>query len=174
MAILGSPNYRVGLIIAKSQPFHNGHLRIITDALMQCDEVIFSIRDYDTAFFDYNIAQKLFRKLYNLADRIAFFGTRHDPLLGTPKHIISRTLEDLSNASYHMPTHFFTSYDLWVEPAKELQLETIKIPTLQGHDSSQIYESIINKTDYWKTKVPYALVDDIETYIATKNRNSQV
>ena len=40
MAVLGSPNYRVGLIVAKAQPFHNGHLKIIADALMVCDEII--------------------------------------------------------------------------------------------------------------------------------------
>ena len=171
MAVLGSPDYRVGLIVAKAQPFHNGHLKIITDALMHCDEVIFSVRDYDTAFFDYNIAQKLFRRLYNLADRIAFFGTRHDPLLGTPKHIIMRTLDDLKAANYHMPTHFFTSYDMWVEPAKELQLETIRVSTLADTVSSDIYNSIVNKTETWKSKVPHTLVDDIATYIATKNRN---
>ena len=43
MATLGSAKYRVGLIIAKCQPLHNGHIRIINDALMQCDEVIFSV-----------------------------------------------------------------------------------------------------------------------------------
>jgi cytidyltransferase-like protein len=172
MAVLGSPNYRVGLIVAKAQPFHNGHLKIITDALMQCDEVIFSVRDYDKAFFDYNIAQKVFRKLYNLADRIAFFGTRYDPLLGTPKHVINRTLDDLKAANYHMPTHFFTSYDMWVEPAKELQLETIRVSTLPDHVSNDIYNSVTNKTDLWKSKVPYSVVEELETYIATKNRNS--
>lgn len=171
MATLGSAKYRVGLVIAKCQPLHNGHIRIINDALMQCDEVIFSVRDYDTAFFDYNIAQKLFRELYNLTDRISFFGTKNDPLLGTPKHIINRTLERLKEANYHMPTHFFTSYDVWIEPAKELQLQTIKIPTLIDHDSNTIYQSIVDKTDFWKNKVPYALIESIETYIVTKNKN---
>ena len=171
MAVLGSPDYRVGLIVAKAQPFHNGHLKIITDALMHCDEVIFSVRDYDKAFFDYNIAQKLFRRLYNLADRIAFFGTKHDPLLGTPKHVIMRTLDDLTDARYHMPTHFFTSYDMWVEPAKELHLETIKVTTLADHVSTDIFNSVMNNDGLWKTKVPYALIEDIETYIATKKRS---
>lgn len=170
MPHLGSPNYRVGLIIAKAQPFHNGHLKIITDALMYCDEVIFSIRDYDTAFFDYNLAQHLFRQLYNLADRIAFFGTKTDPSLGIPKHVIDRTLQKLREGNYHMPTHFFTSYDMWVEPAKELQLETIKVTTLANHNSTEIYQSIVDGTDLWKSKVPYALVEEIEMYIATKKR----
>lgn len=172
MAILGSPNYRVGLIIGRAQPFHNGHLKAITDALMQCDEVIFSIRNYNTSFFDYNIAQSLFRKLYNLVDRIAFFGTEEDPLLGTPKHFINRTLEKLEEGRYHMPTHFFSHDDLWIDAARELQLETVKMTTLLNHDSNEIYESIDNGTDLWKDKVPYALIEDIETYIATRNRNS--
>lgn len=170
MAHLGSPNYKVGLIIARAQPFHNGHLKIITDALMHCDEVIFSIRDYDTAFFDYNHAQQLFRTLYNLADRIAFFGTKTDPSLGIPKHVINRTLLKLKEANYHMPTHFFTHYDSWVDPAKELQLETIRVSQLSNHNSDDIYRSIVDKTDFWKTKVPHALLEDIEMYIATKNR----
>lgn len=174
MPHLGSPNYRVGLIIAKAQPFHNGHLKIITDALMHCDEVIFSIRDYDTAFFDYNFAQHLFRNLFNLVDRVAFFGTKTDPNLGTPKHVINRTLEKLEEARYHMPTHFFTSYDMWVEPAKELQLETIKVATLANHNSQEIYQSIVDKTDFWKSKVSYSLVEEIETYIATKNRQNNM
>lgn len=172
MAILGSPNYRVGLIIARSQPFHNGHLKIITDALMYCDEVIFSIRNYDTAFFDYDIAQKLYRKLFNLVDRVAFFGTVYDPLLGTPKHYIQRTLEKLEEGRYHMPTHFFTNDDLWVTPAMELQLVTLKVATLANQNSDEIYESIETGTDLWKEKVPYALIEDIETYIATKNRTN--
>jgi hypothetical protein len=172
MAVLGSPNYRVGLIIAKAQPFHNGHLKVIADALMYCDEVIFSVRDYDTAFFDYNIAQKLYRNLLNISDRVAFFGTTTDPLLGTPKQIINRTLERLEEANYHMPTHFFTNVDLWVDPAKELQLEAIRVSTLANHDSLTITNSIDNGTELWKEKVPYSLVEDIETYIVTKKKNS--
>jgi len=171
MAILGSPNYRVGLIIAKAQPFHNGHLKIITDALMYCDEVIFSIRDYDTSFFDYNIAQKLYRILFNLVDRVSFFGTVSDPLLGIPKHIIKRTLEKLSEANYHMPTHFFSTYDVWIDPARELQLESIKVSSLPNTISDDIYNSIINGTNLWKEKVPYALIEDINSYVVTKNRN---
>lgn len=171
MAVLGSPNYRVGLIIARAQPFHNGHLKILADALMHCDEVIFSIRDYDTAYFDYNITQKLFRELYNLADKVAFFGIETDPLLGTPKHIIQRTLDKLEAANYHMPTHFFTHYDTWVEPAKELQLETTRVTTLADTDSIAITQSVIDGTDYWKSKVPYSLIETLNTYIATKNRN---
>jgi hypothetical protein len=171
MAVLGSPNYRVGLIIARSQPFHNGHLKAITDAIMYCDEVIFSIRNYNTSFFDYNIAQKLYRKLFKLVDRVAFFGTEEDPLLGTPKHFINRTLERLEYSNYHMPTHFFTNNDLWVEPAKELQLETIKVTTLANHNSDEILNSIVDGTDLWKEKVPYALIEDIETYIITKNNS---
>lgn len=171
MSVLGSPNYRVGLIIAKAQPFHNGHLKIISDALMHCDEVIFCVRDYDTAFFDYNIAQKLFRKLMGgVIDRVSFFGIVTNPLLGTPKHIIQETLNKLETARYNMPTHFFTSYDIWVEPAKELQLNTVRVTTLAGHDSNEIYNSIIDSNDIWKTKVPYSIMDDIATYIATKNR----
>lgn len=172
MAVLGSPNYRVGLIVARAQPFHNGHLKIITDALMQCDEVIFSIRDYDTSFFDYNIAQKLFRKLYKLVDRIAFFGTEYDPILGTPKHFVQRTLEQLEYARYHMPTHFFTTDELWVDAGMECQLETIRVPKLALHDSNEIWQSVQDGTDLWKEKVPYSLIEDIETYIVTKNNRN--
>lgn len=172
MAVLGSPKYRVGLIIAKAQPFHNGHLKIIADALMQCDEVIFSVRDYDTAFFDYNIAQKVFRNLMGgVIDKVAFFGTKTDTHLGTPKHVINNTLEKLKAANYNMPTHFFTSYDVWIEPAKELQLITTRVNTLPDHNSNEIYASIVDGTEIWKSKVPYSIIEDIETYIATKNRH---
>jgi len=171
MAILGSPNYRVGLIVARAQPFHNGHLKIITDALMMCDEVIFSIRGYDNSFFDYNFAQKLYRKLFNLVDRVAFFGTEFDPTLGTPKHHLIRTLEKLNAAIYHTPTHFFHDNDLWLDAAKEVQLNTFKIVRQPYVDSDAIIESINNSTKEWKEKVPYHLIEDIETYIATKRRN---
>jgi len=171
MAVLGSPNYRVGLIIANAQPFHNGHLKIIGDALMMCDEVIISFKDYDTSYFNYDINQQIARKVFDLNPRIAFFGTEYDPLLGTPKHFISRTLDKLEEANYNMPTHFFTNYDLWVEPAKELQLETIRVSTLADTNSLDIINSIESKTDLWKEKVPYSAIDIIETYIATKNRN---
>lgn len=170
MATLGSRKYRVGLIVARCQPFHNGHLRAITDALMMCDEVIFSVRDYNTSYFDYNIAQKSFRLLYNMVDRISFFGTMTDSLVVSPKQIIRRTLDDLQEANYHLPTHFFTNSDYWVEPAKELMLETIKIQTLALHDSDTIRQSVVNGTDFWKEKVPYSILDGLETYIATKNR----
>lgn len=169
MAVLGSPNYKVGLIISDSQPFNNGDLRIITDALMYCDEVIFSIKNYDTAFFDYNIAQQLFRKLYKLVDRVAFFGTEFDPLLGTPKHYIIRTLEKLEDAKYHMPTHFFTTNPLWVDGAVESQLITTQLPKLFGHDPMEILQSIGDGTELWKEKVPYSLIEDIATYTVTKN-----
>lgn len=171
MAKLGSPNYRVGLIIAKAQPFHNGHLKILADALMVCDEVIFSVRDYDTAFFDYDIAQSLFRELFKLSERVAFFGTKYDPTLGTPKHFISKTLEELETARYNMPTHFFTHYTDWVTPAMECQLLTTKVSTLPNHNSQEIIESIETGTDLWKEKVPYSTISTIETYIATKRRN---
>lgn len=171
MAILGSPNYRVGLIIARAQPFHNGHLKIITDAIMSCDEVIFSIRGYDKSFFDYNVAQKLYRSLFNLVDRVAFFGTEFDPLLGTPKHHILNTLEKLKEARYHMPTHFFHDNDLWLDAAKESQLTPIKIVRHPNTESDLIIESINNGTPFWKDKVPYHLIEDIETYIATKKRS---
>ena len=171
MAVLGSPNYRVGLIISRSQPFNNIHLKLITDALMYCDEVIFSIRNYDTSYFDYDIAQQLYRKLFKLVDRVAFFGTLYDPLLGTPKHYIMKTLEKLEEGRYHMPTHFLSNSDLWVDAAMECQLEAIKVSTLANHDSDEIYNSVIDGSELWKEKVPYALIEDIETYISTKNRN---
>lgn len=171
MPILGSPNYRVGLIIARAQPFHNGHLKAITDALMKCDEVIFSLINYDTSYFDYNIAQKVFREIFEVTNRVAFFGIKHDPILGTPKHMIERTLDELKVARYNLPTHFFTNNDDWIEPAKELQLETVKISTLANHNSIEIYNSIIDGTDVWKDKVPYATLETIESYIATKQRN---
>lgn len=171
MAVLGSPNYRVGLIIARAQPFHNGHLKIISDALMICDEVIISFRDYDTSYFNFNDNQKLIRKLFENNTKISMFGIETDTTLGTPKHVIERTLDKLSEARYNMPTHFFTNYEVWVTPAMELQLHTIKVSTLANHNSDEIYQSIIDKTDYWKDKVPYSLFDDISTMIANKNRN---
>lgn len=172
MAQLGSPNYRVGLIIARAQPFHNGHLRAVTDALMYNDEVIVSVRDYNTAFFDYNIAQKVFRKLLGkTSDKIAFFGTHTDPLLGTPKSIIKRTLDKLQEANYHMPTHYYSPNDLWIDAARELTVTPVKIIKLADTDSDLIYQSVIDGTDYWKSRVPYAVIEDLETYIATKNRN---
>ncbi len=171
MAILGSPNYRVGLIIAKAQPFHDGHLKIITDALMTCDEIIFCLRDMDTAYFNYNIMQKSYRELNDLNFRVAFFGINSDPLLGTPKQIIQRVLDKLEEGRYNMPTHFFTTYDTWIDSAKELQLTTVRVSTLVEHDSNVILQSILNGTNDWKDKVPYALIETLETYIATKNRN---
>jgi len=172
MAQLGSQNYRVGLVIARSQPFHNGHLRAIMDALMYCDEVLFSIRDYNTAFFDYNITQKVFRILLGkTSDRIAFFGTITDPLLGTPKLVIKRTLDKLYEGNYHMPTHYFSHNDLWIDAARELTVIPVKITKLQDHDSDLIYQSVVDKTDYWKSKVPYAVIELMETYIATRMRS---
>jgi len=171
MAILGSPKYRVGLIIANAQPFHNGHVKIISDALMVCDEVIVSFKDYDTAYFNYNFNQKLAREIYDTSKRIAFFGTKFDNTLGTPKHIIERTLDELKEARYNMPTHYFTNYDEWVEPAKELQLETIRVSTLPNNNSIDIIASIKAGTNDWKDMVPYPTIEMIETYIATKNRN---
>lgn len=171
MAVLGSPNYRVGLIVARSQPFHNGHLKIITDALMHCDEVIFSIRNHNVAYFDYNFAQKLYRKMFNLVDRVAFFGTEYDKNLGTPKHHITKTLEDLEKANYHMPTHFFHDNYLWLDAARELQLIPKKISKLPDNDSEMVVKSMQEGTDDWKEMVPYCLIDDIVTYIATKERN---
>lgn len=171
MPVLGSPNYRVGLIIAKAQPFHNGHIKIIGDALMHCDEVIISFRDYDTNYFNYNDNQKLVRRVFDLNPKIACFGTVADNTLGTPKHVIERTLEKLEEGRYNMPTHFFTNYDIWVEPAKELQLETVRVSTLADHSSPDIFQSILDGTDYWKDKVPYSTIEDIQTMIATKNRN---
>ncbi len=173
MAILGSKDYKIGLIIARSQPFHNGHLRAITEALMYCDEVIFSIRDYDTAYFDYNIAQKVFRELMGgVVNKVSFFGITNDPSLGTPKHVIERTLKRLEEARYNIPTHFFTNSELWVEPAKELQLHTTRIATLADHNSDEIYSSFINGTDLWKQKVPHSVLETLESYIATKKRNT--
>jgi hypothetical protein len=172
MAQLGTPNYKVGLVIVRAQPFHNGHLRAVIDALMQCDEVIVSVRDYDTAFFDYNIAQKVFRKLLGkTSDRIAFYGTHADPLLGTPKLVIQRTLNKLQEANYHMPTHYYSYSDLWIDAARELPVIPVKIIKLADTDSDLIYQSVVDKTDYWKSRVPHAVIDEIETYIATKNRN---
>jgi hypothetical protein len=138
---------------------------------MHCDEVIFSIRDYDTAFFDYNCAQKLYRELFNLVDRVAFFGTESDSRLGTPKQYITRTIESLKEARYHMPTHFFHDDDLWLDASRELQLLPMKISRLPNVDSNLIIKSIMDGTDYWQDKVPYRLIDSIKTYIATKNRN---
>jgi len=173
MAIPGSPNYKVGLLIVRAQPLHNGHFRASMDALMKCDEIIISVRDYNTAFFDYNIAQKLFRILFGKkSDRIAFFGTLYDPLLGTPKLLIDKTLERLEEANYNMPTHFFSYDDLWIDGATELDIIPVKIGKLGDCDSNLIYQSISDGTDYWKDRVPYALIEDIETYIANKNRNS--
>lgn len=172
MADYGSPNYKVGLIIVRAQPLHNGHIRAIMDAIVKCDEVIVSVRDYDTSFFDYNIAQKLFRNLFGKkSDRVAFFGTLNDPLLGTPKLVINKTLEILEIANYHMPDYFFSYDDLWIDGARELNIIPVKIGKLGDTDSNLIYQSVVDGTDYWKSRVPHALIEDIETYIATQNRN---
>ena len=172
MGSYGTPSYRVGLIIADAQPFHNGHVKAIGDALMYCDEVIISFYGYDTAYFDYNINQKLSRNIFGTSPRIAHFGVETpEREIIIPKLKIEYTLDKLDEANYNMPTHFFTNYDDWVEPAKELQLETIRISTLANTKSNEIYQSILNGTDLWKEKVPYANIDMIETYIATKNRN---
>jgi hypothetical protein len=138
---------------------------------MVCDEVIFSIRDYDVNFFDYNFAQHLYRKLFNLVDRVAFFGTEYNPILGTPKHHLINTLEKLGEARYHMPTHFFHDNDFWLDAAREVQLNSIKISRLVNNDSESIAQSIQNDTNEWKEKVPYCLIEEITTYIATKKRN---
>jgi len=171
MAVLGSPNYRVGLIIANAQPFHNGHLRAVTDALMVCDEIIISFKDYNTAYFNYDINQQIARIVFDNNKRISFFGTEFDSSLGTPKHFIERTLEKLKIANYNMPTHFFTCYDSWIVPAMELQLETIHLSVLPNTKSNEIFNSILNGTDLWKEKVPYAAIETIESYIANKNRH---
>lgn len=171
MADFGSPNYKIGLIIANAQPLHNGHIKIMAEALMDCDEIIVSFKDYDTSYFDYNINQKLGRNIFGNNKRISYFGTTTDSTLGTPKHFIEHTLNSLSEANYYMPTHFFTSYDAWVEPAKELQLETKLISNLPNTKSVEILQSLNDSTDFWKSKVPYSSIELIESYIATKNRN---
>jgi len=174
MAQLGSPNYKVGLIIARAQPFHNGHLKIIADALMKCDEIIVSFVDYNTNFFDYDINQQLGREVLGLNKRISYFGTLHKPTLQIPKHYIEETLIQLEDANYNMPTHFFTHYEDWVTPAMELQLETKLISTLVDNSSRSIYESLELENDDWKTKVPYSTIEMIETYIATKKRKKLI
>jgi len=162
--------FKVGLIIAKAQPFHNGHVRIISDALMQCNEVIVVFLNYDTAFFDYNFNQQSSREIFGTNKRIAYYGLRTEYLNGvsTIKEVILKVLEKLDEAGYNKPEYFFTHYDDWVEPAKECMLWTTRISTLPDTDSATIYNSVISKTDYWKDKVPYALVDKTEMYILTK------
>ncbi len=171
MAVLGSPNYRVGLIIANAQPFHNGHIKIIGDALMTCDEVIISFKDYDTSYFNYDINQQIARIVYDLNPKVSFFGTKFDETSGTPKHYLEDTLSALEVANYNMPTHFFTNYDTWIDASMELHLETIRVSTLADNDSYDIKNSIEAGNDLWESKVPYAAIETIKTYIATKNRN---
>lgn len=171
MATYGSPDYKIGLVVARSQPFHNGHLRAICDALMQCDEVIFCVRDYDTAFFDYNSIQKFSRVLLDINFKIAFYGIKSDPLLITPKLIMRRIIDSLDEDNYRMPTHFFTNDESWMVPAMEVGLEAFKIPTLPDTRSDEIWQSIVDGTDFWKSRVPKAIREDVASYIATKNRN---
>jgi len=174
MAVPGSPNYRVGLIIARAQPFHNGLVKIIGDAMMTCDDLIISFVNYDTGFFDYNHNQKMGRLMYgteiNGASYISYFGTKANPLVVTPKQILEETLLQLEEANWNKPTHFFTHLEEWVTPAMELQLETQHISSLVNNDSNEILNSFENGTDLWESKVPFRLLEEIKTYIATKNR----
>ena len=96
---------------------------------------------------------------------------KSDPLVKTPKQILERTLEELEEANYNMPTHFFTHLEYWVDPAMELQLDTQYISPLVGIKSDLIKKSVEDKTEYWEDKVPYSILEDIKTYIATKRRN---
>lgn len=175
MAIPGSPNYRVGLIIARAQPFHNGLIKIIGDAMMTCDDVIVSFVNHDTGFFDYNHNQKMGRLMYgtemNKDNYISYFGTKSKPFVVTPKQILEETLAQLEESNWNKPTHFFTHLGEWVSPAMELQLETKHISTLVAHNPNTILESFENGTDLWESKVPFRLLEEIKSYIATKRRD---
>jgi len=167
----GSANYRIGLVIMEAQPFHKGHLKIMTDALMDCNEIIVSFTNYDTNYFDFKFNQKVAKDTFLANPRIAYFGIKNDPNINTPKQIIEKTIEELEKANYYMPTHFFTHYEDWIEPAKECHLNTKHISPLILHKSNEIKSSVFEKTDFWKEKVPYNVLEEIETYIATKERN---
>lgn len=171
MAIVGSPNYRVGLIIANSQPFHNGLIKIIGDALMVCDDIIISFTNYDTQFFDYNHNQQMGRIVYGDNKNISYFGIKQKPLVVIPKQILEETLTQLDLANYNKPTHFFTNLPDWETPAMELQLETQLISPLVDNHTDEIKASVEAGTDFWESKVPYVALEEIKSYIATKNRD---
>ncbi len=171
MATPGSPNYRVGLIIANAQPFHNGLIKIIGDALMVCDDIIITFINYDVQFFDYNHNQKMGRMVYGDNKNIAYFGIKNKISVATPKQLLEETLEQLELANYNKPTHFFTHLPEWVTPAMELQLETQHVSALVNHHTNLIKESVNDGTTLWETKVPYVALEEIKSYIATKNRD---
>ena len=171
MPVPGSPNYRLGLIIANSQPFHNGMVKIIGDALMKCDDIIVVFMNHDTAFFDYNHNQKIGRIIYGENKNISYFGIERESLVGTPKQYLEKALEKLAEANWNTPTHFFTHLNDWVTPAMELQLETKLISTLVEHDTQEIKESVEDGTEFWKEKVLFVALEEIKLYIATKRRN---
>ena len=175
MPIPGSPNYRVGLIIARAQPFHNGLVKIIADAMMTCDDLIVVFANHDTNFFDYNHNQKMGKLMYgaptNRDNYISYFGLEANPLVVTPKQILEETLSKLEEANWNKPTHFYTHLDEWVTPAMELQLETQHISSLVSTNSDAILESFETGTEFWESKVPYRLLEPIKSFIATKKRN---
>ncbi|RLC46672.1 MAG: hypothetical protein DRH57_05650 [Candidatus Cloacimonadota bacterium] len=175
MPIPGSPNYRVGLIIARAQPFHNGLVKIIADAMMTCDDLIISFVNHDTGFFDYNHNQKMGRLMYGTnTDRdgyISYFGTEAKPFVITPKQILEETLTQLEVSNWNKPTHFYTHLEEWVTPAMELQLEVQHVSVLVNNNPNEILESFENDTDLWESKVPFRLLEEIKSYIATKRRN---
>jgi hypothetical protein len=170
MGAYQTESWRVGLIIANAQPFHNGHVRVISDALMYCDEVIVSFFNYDKQYFDYHFNQKLGKNIFSDNKRIIYFGTKYKENLIIPKYIIEYTLDKLKEANYNMPTHFFHFDNEWLESAKENQLFPIKVSKLPDVNSKEIFKSIKEETNLWKEKVPYSSIEMIETYIANKKR----
>jgi len=159
---------RTGLIIAKAQPFHNGIVRAVSEALMKCDNIIISFYNYNNNFFDYDINQRIGKKIFHDVPRIAYFGTKDDTIV--PKHIIEHTLEELEIAKYNKPNYFFTAYVDWIEPAKLAQLETIQFQKIIDLDSSNLLNLIKNNDESWKKFVPYCVIEDIETYIIDKRK----
>jgi hypothetical protein len=170
MGAYQTDSWKVGLIIARSQPFHNGHVRAISNALMECDEVIISFLNYDNYFFDYNLNQKLGKNIFADNKRISYFGTRYKENLIIPKRIIEHTLNKLKEAHYNFPKYFFHHDNEWLESAKENQLFAKKVDILPYTNSNEIYDSLVNDTTLWKEKVPYSSIEIIETYISNKKR----
>ena len=166
----GSINYRVGLIIANAQPFHNGLIKIIGDALMKVDELIISFIHYDEQYFNYEFNRKMGLKIYGENKNISYFGTKYEPLVRTPKQIIEHTLNELKKAKYNYPTHFFTHKEELVTPAMEEQLIVKHISTLVDCNTSILLDDILNDENNWEDRVPYMIINDVKTYIATKRR----
>jgi len=156
----------------RTQPLHGGHAALLNLALEQCDVIIIgfgSCQESRTLSNPYDLEERkeMFRIITTNSPKLRMIPM---PDLGpcTKKEWIDFVYKTIDDAGEPKPTHYYSGC---MDDAKwytDVGMEVVICDRFMGQwanvSATKIRESIIAKSDYWKTQVP----PELHVYVESK------